>query len=87
MVVEFSLYEMIYNNNLSGRLFYPNGSEDTSIVETIDYVKAKKDIRTINIHCVSGNIYPLNIDKEYAWEVNNDNPASAPNKPKIKGKS
>jgi len=87
MVVEFSLYEMIYNNNLSGRLFYPNGPEDTSIVETIDYVKAKKDIRTINIHCVSGNIYPLNIDKEYAWEVNNDNPASAPNKPKIKGKS
>ncbi len=87
MVVEFSLYEMIYNTSLSGKVFYPNGAEDTSIVETIDYVKAKKDIRTINIHCVSGNIYPLNIDKEHAWEVNNANPAVAPNKPKIKGKA
>lgn len=86
MVVEFSLYEMIYNTALSGKTFYPNGIDDTSVVEVIDYVKAKKDLRTINVHCVSGNIYPMNIDKDHAWDVNNENVALAPNKPKVKGK-
>ena len=82
--VKFSLYEIVFNDALIGKTFYPDPNDDT-VTEVIAYVKAKKDIRTINVVCQSGEVYPMNIDKMHFWEVNNENPDVAPTRGKMKG--
>lgn len=81
MKVSFSIYEHLYNQALKGMVFY---NED-DVQETISYVKTEKLSRQIIAVCESGNAYPMNIDKTYNWEVNNQNDWVNPNKPKIKG--
>jgi len=81
--VIFSMYEMVYNKALIGEVIYPD-ENDPTLEETIQYVKAKKDIRTIYIHCVSGEVYPMDTDGEFEFEVNNENVWKAPTKKKIK---
>ena len=87
MKVYFSPYEVLWNGGgLSGMEFYPDPDANPETTETIDYVKAKKDIRTLYAHCVSGEVYVMSEDKEYCWEVTAEKEAKVPSQPKVKGR-
>ena len=80
MIVDFSIYELLYNKALKGMIMHIDGIDDI-----VKYVKPDKDSRQMLIVMESGRAYPMNIDRVYSWNVLSKNEWIAPTEVKIKG--
>lgn len=84
MKVEFTVDEYIYNGgSVEGGLKGAKVYHEDGTLHTIDYVKATKGSRILKVHSREGDVFLLNQDKSYDWEVNNE----LQNKPITKKKS
>lgn len=77
----FTFDEMVYNTVVSGKSIYYNDE-----LKIIDYVKLIKDTRQIQIHCVDGDVFLVNQDNKFEFEVNNPKKAKMPTLPKLDSK-
>lgn len=76
----FTFDEMVYNSIVNGKQIYYNEE-----VKIIDYVKLVKDTRQIQVICKDGDVFLVNQDDVFQFEVNTPKPMILPTKPKLKG--
>lgn len=78
----FTFDEMVYNSIVNGKQIYYNDE-----IKVIDYVKLVKDTRQVQIICQDGEVFLVNQDDVFEFEVNSPKPMVQPTKPKLKGKN
>ena len=79
MKADFTFDEMVYNEIVAGRKIW-YGEE----LKVISYVKWKKDIRQVQVHCECGDVFLANQDDVITFEVNKEKPHKKPNRKKLK---
>ena len=76
----FTFDEMIYNSIVNGKQIYYENE-----LKTINYVKMVKDTRQIQIICTDDEVFLVNQDDVFNFEVNTLKPIATPTKAKLKG--
>jgi len=67
----FSFSEMVYNSICTGRVMYVKDDQGNNVKKTIDYIKALKDLRILEIHFTDGEVVQVKEDEDQMFEVNN----------------